>query len=71
MPPHLSGEDDGLRHDRDALYLSAGAKSAAGGCAPLVVPQPVPRFARTAAMPGKHKFVSREVWQAAEPESRS
>jgi len=49
-------------HDRDALYLSTGAKSVEGGCAPLVVPQPVPRFARTASLPGMHKFVSRDVW---------
>jgi len=34
-PPGLG--DDGLRHDRDAVYLPARPQSAAGDCAPLVL----------------------------------
>src|SRR5450755_1722555 len=49
--------DDGLRHDRNALYLSTGAPAGAGGSAALVVPQPVPRHARQASLSGKHQIV--------------
>src|SRR5580700_7545806 len=58
------GGDDRLCHDRNVLYLPTRTQSAAGGCAPLVVPQPVPRFARTTPVPGMHEFVTPEVWVA-------
>jgi hypothetical protein len=57
LPHHIDGGDDGLRHDRNSLYLSTGAQSAADDCATLVVPQLVPRLARQASMPGIHQFV--------------
>src|SRR3984957_2475595 len=53
------GGDDGLRHDRNSLYLSIGAQPGAGDRAALVLPQPVPRFARQASMPRIHQFVKR------------
>jgi hypothetical protein len=57
MPPYFDHGDDGLRHDRNSLYLSTSAQSAADDCATLVVPQPVPRLTRQASMPGMHQFV--------------
>ena len=48
---------DGLCHDRNSFYLSTGAPSAAGDCATLVLPQPLPRIAGAASMPGLHQFV--------------
>ena len=41
--------DDGYRHARTSFHGTGGAQSAAGDCAALVVPQPVPRHARPAA----------------------
>jgi hypothetical protein len=46
-------------HDRNSLYLSTRAQSAARDCAPVVVPQPVPRFAGQAEMPGMPQFLKR------------
>jgi hypothetical protein len=45
---------DGSRHDRISLYLSAGPQSAPGDRATLVLPQPLPRFAGAASLPGMH-----------------
>src|SRR5229473_2153561 len=57
MPPHLGCGDDGIRHDRNALYLSTGTQSGSGGRATLVVSQPLPRIARQAPLPGMHQVV--------------
>jgi hypothetical protein len=57
MPPYLMRGDDGLRHDRNSLYLSTGAQSCAGDSATLVVPEPFPRLAWQASLPGMHQFV--------------
>jgi len=57
MPPHLGGGDDGLRHDRNAVYLSTGTQSGSSGCVTLVVSQPLPRLARQAALPGMQQVV--------------
>jgi hypothetical protein len=61
MPPHLPHGDDGVRHDRNSLYLSTGTQSGSGDCATLVLPQPVPRFAGTASMPGMHWFLKQSI----------
>jgi hypothetical protein len=49
--------DDGLRHDRNSLYLSTDPQPAAGDGAALVVSQPFPRLAWKAAMPGVSRFL--------------
>jgi hypothetical protein len=54
---HLGWETTDHDHDRDSVYLSTGPQSGAGDRAALVVPQPVPRFARAAALPGMHHVV--------------
>jgi hypothetical protein len=77
VPPHLLTGDNGLCHDRNSLYLSTGTQSAAGDCAALVLPQPLPRVAGTASVPGMHQFVNRAKWDrdalecASEPAGRS
>jgi len=55
--PICRSGDDGLCHDRNSLYLSTGAQSGSGDNPALVVPQPVSRHTRQAAMPGMHQFV--------------
>jgi hypothetical protein len=52
----MAGTTD-FANDRNSLYLSIGAQSAARDFATLVVPQPVPRLTRQAPMPGMHQFV--------------
>jgi hypothetical protein len=42
-------------HDRDSVYLSTGPQS--GAAAALVVPDPLPRFAGRAPLPGMHQLV--------------
>jgi hypothetical protein len=44
-------------HDRDSLYLSTDPQAAAGHRTPLVVPKPVPSFARTSRLLPIHRFV--------------
>jgi hypothetical protein len=44
-------------HDRNTFHGTAGAQSAAGDCAALVVPEPVPRLARRTTLPGMHEIV--------------
>jgi hypothetical protein len=51
---------DGLSDGRISLYGSTGAPAVAGDGAALVVPEPLPRFARPAALPGMHEIVSRD-----------
>jgi hypothetical protein len=54
------GERQRTRHDRVSFYLPIGPQSAAGDHPALVVPQPVPRFTRPAAVPGIQRFVISE-----------
>jgi hypothetical protein len=59
--PHFGGscvENDGHRHGRNSFYGSTGTQSAAGDCATLVVPKPLPRHGRTAPLPGMHPIVT-------------
>jgi hypothetical protein len=58
LPPHLSPGSAGVCYDRNSVYLSNGTQSSADVCTPLVVPKPLPRHARKAAMPGLHQFVN-------------
>jgi hypothetical protein len=51
--------DDGSRYGRNSFYRSTGTPAAAGQGAALVVQKPLPRLARTAALPGMHEIVSR------------
>jgi hypothetical protein len=46
-----------IKHGRNSFYGSTDTQSAAGDCAALVVPQPLPRLARPAALPGMHQIV--------------
>jgi hypothetical protein len=58
MPPYFGHGTMDFSHDRNSLYLSTGTQSGAGRCAALVVPQPVPRDARQASLPGMPQFVN-------------
>jgi hypothetical protein len=55
----VSEGDDELSDGRNSLYRSTGAPAAAGDGATLVVQKPLPRLARTAALPGMHEIVRR------------
>jgi hypothetical protein len=50
---------DGKNNGRNSLYRSTGTPAVAGDGAALVVQEPLPRFARTAALPGMHEIVRR------------
>jgi hypothetical protein len=58
MPPYLVPQGRWI-HGRNSLYRSTGAPTAASHGAALVVQEPLPRLARTAALPGMHEIVSR------------
>jgi hypothetical protein len=45
------------QYGRISLYRSTGAPAAASHGAALVVQKPLPRLARTAALPGMHEIV--------------
>ncbi|MEH2525506.1 MULTISPECIES: hypothetical protein [unclassified Bradyrhizobium] len=51
--------DDGSSYGGNSLYRSTDAPAAAGIGAALVVQKPLPRLARTAALPRMHEIVSR------------
>jgi hypothetical protein len=55
----VSAGDDEFSDGRNSLYRSTGTPAAAGHGATLVVQEPLPRLARTAALPGMHEIVSR------------
>jgi hypothetical protein len=55
----VSQGDDEFSDGRNFLYCSTGAPAVAGPGAALVVQEPLPRLARTAALPGMHEIVSR------------
>jgi len=50
--------DDGSNYGGNSFYRSTGTPAAAGHGAAVVVQKPLPRFARTAALPGMHEIVS-------------
>jgi hypothetical protein len=52
--------DDGNSDGRNSLSRSTGTPAVAGDGAALVVQEPLPRLARTAALPGMHEIVSRD-----------
>jgi len=54
---HLAWGSRDHDHDRDSPYLPTRPQSGAGDGAAMVVPHPLPRFARRAALPGMHRFV--------------
>jgi hypothetical protein len=56
----VSAGDYEFSDGRNSLYRSTGAPAAAGHGAALVVQEPLPRLARTAALPGMHEIVSRD-----------
>jgi hypothetical protein len=55
----VSPGDDEFSDGRNSLYRSTGTPAAAGPGAALVVQEPLPRYARTATLPGMHEIVRR------------
>jgi hypothetical protein len=55
-PPYVI-VNKGHHYGRSFGYGAAGAQAVAGNCTSLVLPQPLSRHARRAALPGVHGYV--------------